>query len=103
MDDIAKNYGRKTKLDEAMHIINTVENGGFDPYFWISQTAPYAYWFQKTTGERLYSESDIQEFLQELSRPTPYAPDRLSAEGGRSAWAKFVEFSKKLLARIGGR
>jgi hypothetical protein len=36
----------------------------------LAANCGYTYWFQKTTGERLYSEADVQELLQELSRPT---------------------------------
>ena len=72
----------------------------FGYYFWISRSAPYAYWFQKTTGERLYSEKDFQDAIRLL---TKRAPDRLVAEGGHSVFAKFVDRIRELLARIGGR
>lgn len=38
--DAAKNYGRKTKLDEAMHLINIVRGDGFDAFFWIPRSLP---------------------------------------------------------------
>ena len=35
-NDILKNYSRKTKLDDLMHIVNLVDHDGIDPYYWIS-------------------------------------------------------------------
>ena len=85
MDDILKNYGKRTEIDDAMHIINTIDHDGFDPYFWISRFAP---------------EKDFQEAMRLLKQP---APDRLSAEAGRCVFAKFVDCIRELLAKIGGR
>lgn len=39
--DALQNYGRETKIDKAMHIIRAIDNGGFDPYFWISRSENY--------------------------------------------------------------
>jgi hypothetical protein len=41
----------------------------------VSRIAPYSYWFQKITGEPLYSKDDVDEFLRQRGSPTKRAGD----------------------------
>ena len=34
-DDILHAYSARKKIDDAIHVINTIKHDGIDPYFWI--------------------------------------------------------------------
>lgn len=69
----------------------------------VQRIAPIIYYFQKITGQKLYTEEDVRNILQDFSRLKQPTPDRLSTEGGRGVWPKFVEFSHRLLAKLVGK
>ena len=56
-DEILKAYGRHTAIDDAMHVINTIDHG-FDGYFWVSRVCPYSYYLFKTEEafSRMFSQ-----------------------------------------------
>lgn len=42
-DGVLKAYGKRNNQDGHIHILNMIENGGFDPYYWISRALPCEY------------------------------------------------------------